>query len=240
MRCLFTFFLSLYFVSNIFGQSNPGLKISHLTGDFYIFTSYNTYKGTVTPANGMYVVTNEGVIMIDAPWDSSQFQPLLDSIKVKHHKTVKIEIATHSHEDRAGGLDFLRNNGAKTFTTYQTDKILKESKKKRAEFTFKSDTTIALGQYKLRTYYAGEGHTKDNIVVWFEKEKVLYGGCLVKSTDAKDLGNTEEANLSQWALAINKIKRKFPNPKFVITGHQNWDHVEALDHTLNLLTKSRR
>ena len=36
----------LFSLTNIFGQSNePKLKISHLTGDFYIYTTYNTYEG---------------------------------------------------------------------------------------------------------------------------------------------------------------------------------------------------
>jgi metallo-beta-lactamase class B len=59
---------------------NQKLQISHLTGSFYIYTTYNYYKGNLFPANGMYLVTENGVVMFDTPWDSTQFQPLIDSI----------------------------------------------------------------------------------------------------------------------------------------------------------------
>ena len=75
------FILSL---NQIIGQTKePKLKISHLTGDFYVYTTYNTYEGSQIPANGMYIVTNNGVVLFDTPWDTTQFQPLLDSIKIE-------------------------------------------------------------------------------------------------------------------------------------------------------------
>jgi metallo-beta-lactamase class B len=60
-----TFFL---ICSNTFGQAEETkLKISHLAGDFYIYTTYNTYAGSKIPANGVYLVTNNGVVLFDTP-----------------------------------------------------------------------------------------------------------------------------------------------------------------------------
>src|SRR5689334_10321246 len=86
--------------SQAFGQTNGDkLRITQLTGDFYIFTTYGSYKGNKIPANGMYLVTNSGVVMFDTPWDTTQFQPLLDSIKRRHNKNVVVCISTHFHGD---------------------------------------------------------------------------------------------------------------------------------------------
>ncbi len=88
MRTIILTIAFIFSLTNIFGQAeNVKLKISHLTGDFYIYTTYNTYQESQVPANGMYLVTNNGVVMFDTPWDTTQFQPLLDSIKLKHNKT---------------------------------------------------------------------------------------------------------------------------------------------------------
>ena len=85
----------------VFGQTKETeLKISHLTGDFYIYTTYNTYEGSKIPANGMYLLTNNGVVLFDTPWDTTQFQPLLDSIKLKHNKSVTLCIAPDSAQPR--------------------------------------------------------------------------------------------------------------------------------------------
>jgi metallo-beta-lactamase class B len=218
---------------------NPKLKIKHLTGDLYVYTTYSTYKGAVTDANAVYLVTNKGVVVIDAPWDPTQFQPFLDSIAAKHHQKVVLTIATHSHGDRAGGLAFFKSKGIKTYTNKLTDELLKANKEPRAVYTFTNDTTFTVGQYKISTYYAGKGHTKDNIVVWFPKDKVLFGGCLVKSAEADNLGYIGEADLAAWPKSIERLKQKYPDTKSVITGHDAWGNRESLAHTLKLLREKK-
>lgn len=236
MKPLTILIFQLFFTASLFGQtSGENLKITHLTENFYVFTTYRDFKGTPFPANGLYCITDNGVVVIDTPWDTTQFQPLLDSIKIKHNKNVVMCIATHSHEDRTGGLEYYKQKGIKTFATEQTDIICKERGEKRAEFLIFQDTVFAVGQYTFQTYFGGAGHTPDNIVIWFPKDKLLYGGCLVKSTDASDLGYLGDADTKQWSTTIQKIKQKFGQPSYVIPGHQNWTNKKSLNHTTTLL-----
>jgi metallo-beta-lactamase class B len=230
---LFIFSLAL---SGVSGQKpNRSLIISHLTGDFYIFTTYGSYKGNPVPANGMYLVTSQGAVLFDTPWDSTQFQPLLDSIKIKHNKDVVLCISTHFHEDRTAGLEFYRRKGIETYTTDRTDEISKVRNTKRAEFLIYKDTLFIIGQHRFQTYFGGQGHSADNIVIWFDKEKILYGGCLVKSMEAEDLGNLSDANVKAWTVTIKNIQQKFINPNYIIPGHLDWRSKESLTHTLNLV-----
>jgi metallo-beta-lactamase class B len=67
----------------------------------------------------------------------------------------------------------------------------------------------------------------------------LYGGCLIKSTAAKSIGYTDDANLAAWPVTINKLKQKFPDPAFIIPGHQSWESKKSLEHTLDLLKKNK-
>lgn len=229
-------FLAVLF--NSFGQSgNSPLQISHLTGDFYIYKTFHDYKEILISANAMYLVTDKGVVLFDAPWDKSQFQPLLNTIKARHEKDVIMYFATHSHDDRAGGLDFYRQKGIKTYTIKATDKILKENKEKRAEFVIPNDTTFTVGQYVFQVYYPGKGHAPDNIVVWFDKEKVLYGGCFIKSAEAKDLGYLGDADVKEWEKSIIKVQSRFKSPKYIITGHDDWKDLTSLNHTLKMVQK---
>lgn len=146
---VFQFFL----VFNISAQSDPKLKIASLTGDHYVFTTYRVYKGNHVSANGLYVLTKKGAVLIDTPWDTTQFQPLLDSIKKRHGANVVICIATHSHEDRTGGLEYFNKKGIKTYTSVLTDSICRATGEKRAKFHFKNDTTFKVGQYSFQTLY---------------------------------------------------------------------------------------
>lgn len=230
--------LFFFFLTNCFAQdSDSKLKITHLTGDFYVFTTYNLYKGNRIGANGLYVITNDGVIMIDSPWDTTQFQPLLDSIRAKHNKNVVMNVATHFHEDRTGGLEYYKQKSIKTYTTKQTDELSKKRGMKRAEFLLTNDTTFRVGQYSFQTFYPGQGHAPDNIVIWFEKEKVLYGGCLIKSTDDNTLGNLGDANVKAYSTTVKKVIEKCRNPLYVIPGHNNWNTTKSLEHTLKMAEK---
>ena len=223
-------------LSNSFGQSkNSPLQISHLTGDFYVYKTFNKYKGNLISANAMYLVTDEGVVMFDCPWDETQFQPLLDSIKARHNKNVIMCFATHSHGDRAGGLDFYKQKGIKTYTIKLTDEILKKNKEKRAEFVIPNDTIFTSGNHYFRVYYPGKGHAPDNVVVWFEKEKLLYGGCFIKSADAKDLGYLGDSNVKEWEKSIKKVQTNFKNPMYIVPGHEDWTNKESLNHTLKMV-----
>ncbi len=230
--------ICFFFSGNIFGQNaDSKLKISHLTGDFYVFTTYNYYKGDRIPANGMYLLTNNGAIMIDSPWDTTQFQPLPDSIRARHNKDVVLCIATHFHEDRTGGLEYYRRKGIKTYTTLQTDELSRKRRMKRAEFLIEKDTVFNVGQYSFQTFYPGKGHAPDNIVIWFEKEKVLYGGCLIKSTEDHSLGNLSDASVTDYAATIKNVQRKCKGPKYIIPGHDDWTDTNSVKHTLEMAKK---
>jgi len=225
----------IFSLTDIFGQAeNAKLKISQLTGDFYIYTTYNTYQESQVPANGMYLVTNTGVVMFDTPWDTTQFQPLLDSIKVKHNKSVVMCFATHWHSDKTAGLEYYRQQGIKTYTTELTDELSKKNNKKRAEFLMTSDTVFQVGQYSFETYYPGQGHTEDNIVVWFNKEKILFGGCLIKGADAEDLGYLGDGNATAYATTLKNVEKKCRKPDFIVVAHSDWKNINSLKHSLTM------
>ena len=234
MRTVAIGIIFLIFSQNAFGQNLDKLKVSHLTGDFYVFTTYSFYKGNKIPANGMYLVTDQGVVLVDSPWDTTQFQPLLESIRLRHKKEVVMCIATHFHEDRTGGLEYYRQKGIKTYTTRKTDELSKKGGKKRAEFLIDKDTLFTIGQYSFKTYFPGHGHAPDNIVIWFEKERVLYGGCLIKSTSDDNLGNLSDASVTDYPLTLINVQKKCREPKYIIPGHGEWASVKSLGHTLKM------
>lgn len=224
-----------------FGQAiQAPLTISHLTGDFYIYTTYKAFEDATFPANGMYIVEEEGIVMIDGPWDSTQLHPLLDSISRRHEKPIIMCIATHYHDDRTGSFEELSANEIKTYSSKQTQKLCIEKHEPKAQYTFTPDTTFQMRNHPFQVIYAGEGHSPDNIVIWFPKDKILYGGCLVKSTESPNLGNLSDANPISWTNTIKKVQKLCPHPKYIIPGHFAWKSKKSLTHTLHLLKQYNR
>lgn len=226
-------FIILFFLSfSIYGQA---LKITSLNEKLYVYTTYHTYEGQKVSANAMYLITGKGVVLFDTPWDQAQNQPLLDSIEKRHHLKVIKVFATHSHEDRAGGFGFFNEKGIPTYASAQTNELLRSERKPIALHTFEKGAKFQIGGEKFQIDYFGAGHTKDNLVIWSPEYKVLDGGCLIKSAEAKGLGFVGEADLRAWPKTILAIKVKYKTIYQVVAGHDNWKIPGALDKTLELL-----
>lgn len=216
-------------------HSPAQLEISELEDSVYIVTTYGRYGETLYPANSMYVLTEKGAILIDTPWDTTQVLPLIDSIKVRHNADLVFCLATHFHGDRTDGFNIMREAGVETWSSQHTYELCIERQHPLAEHTFSGDTTFVFGSLEFETYFPGAGHAPDNIVVWFPKYDLLYGGCFVKSVEAGTLGNLGDADPVSWAAAVKKVQKRYKKPSYIIPGHQEWLSRNSLTHTLKLL-----
>lgn len=211
------------------------LKITELQPGYYIYTTYHLFDNVPFPSNGMYVVGESSVILIDTPWNEAQFQPLLDSIEQRHHKPVVFCLSTHFHDDRTAGLDYYAQKGVKTWSTKKTYAWCVNKNERKAVYTFEKDTLFNISGIRFESFYPGAGHAPDNIVVYFPEVKILYGGCFVKSIENKSLGYIGDADLSSWKKGIKKVIKRYPEARWVIPGHFSWSGTDALLHTLKIL-----
>jgi glyoxylase-like metal-dependent hydrolase (beta-lactamase superfamily II) len=235
------FILCLFVSAVAFGQK-PVQKISitHLTKNFYVCTSYGypDDKSPAYPANSLFAVTDKGIILVNTPWGDEQTQQLIDSVKQRFNKKIIFCVATHFHDDCLGGLDVLKKQGAKTYSSKQTYTLAKKENNELPQYTFARDTTFNIAGITLQTYYPGAGHTQDNIVVWLPQQQVLFGGCLVKSLEATTKGFTGDADLTQWPLTIKNVAIRYKAARYLIPGHLGWQgDRKQLSHTLQILSK---
>ncbi|ASW76357.1 carbapenem-hydrolyzing beta-lactamase BlaB-1 [Chryseobacterium piperi] len=205
--------------------------------NLYIYKSFGVFGGKEYSANAVYLITKKGVVLFDVPWQKTQYQSLMDTIKKRHNLPVIAVFATHSHEDRAGDLSFFNKKGIKTYATAKTNELLKKEGKATSSQIIKTGKPYRIGGEEFVVDFLGEGHTVDNVVVWFPKYKVLDGGCLVKSKIATDLGYTGEANVKQWPQTMAKLQTKYAGATLIIPGHDEWEGGGHVEHTLELLNK---
>ena len=229
-----SFFLIL--LTNLFFSQNI-LEIQEIKKNIFVYTTYNEVNGIIFPSNGLYLVLEKGIVIIDTPWNTNQFQSFLDSLENKHHKKSVLSISTHFHDDRTAGLDFFKAKGIQTYSSLKTQQYCKVKNEKQAMNTFINDTTFNISGYEIETFYPGEGHSPDNIVIYLKKDKILFGGCLIKSLENNSLGNVNDANLNEWSNSVQKVIDKYPEAKIVIPGHFSWGNKKLLKHTIKLLKK---
>lgn len=217
------------------GLRSQGLAIQPLAEGVFVYTTWVDYGGSPFPANGLYVLTADGAVLIDSPWDTTQTRPLLEAIRARHGMEVRLCVATHSHEDRTGGFDQLRRWGIPTYASAATRAQCIAHAHPLPQQVFLGDTSLVVGGVQMDWHYPGPGHTPDNIVVWLPAQRVLYGGCLVKSVESGGLGNIADANVPAWPATMEGLLARYPTPSWVIPGHQKWSRgTKALRHTLKL------
>ncbi|TGL33955.1 subclass B1 metallo-beta-lactamase [Leptospira koniambonensis] len=231
-------FLLILFSVSIYGE-DPKIQVSEIGKNVYVHTSYKLLKDAYFPSNGLIIETEEGIVLVDTAWGEEQTSQLLDWISINLKKPVIAVIITHFHEDRAGGIEVLKKLDIPTYSGKRTISILKEEGKHLPEKLLKDRDLLIFGKTKIETFFPGAGHSKDNLVVWLPGSEILFGGCLVKSVEANEIGNTKDADLKEWPKTIHKLKKTFPKISILVPGHQSWGGKESLKRTLELLKSSK-
>lgn len=218
---------------------SDSLVITQLTENIYRHTSFFYSKdfGKV-PCNGMIIKDNNEVLLFDTPATYNESKTLIKWIKNELKAKINGVVATHFHEDCVGGLEAFKENKIPSFARNATIAYTKAKHFPVPETGFERDTVITVGSKKAEARFFGEGHTKDNIVGYFPDEKVLFGGCLIKEINAGK-GNLNDANVSDWAETVRKIKKEYPDVQIVIPGHGETGNKQLLDYTINLFTNKK-
>jgi len=225
--------ISCYGQNNSFFFESETLKIKKITEHTYLHVSYLQTKdfGNVD-CNGMIVIDNGEALVIDTPVNNASSKELISFIENQLKCHVVGIVATHFHSDCIGGIEEFHKMGIPSYANNETISLVK-GKEVVPENGFNNSLELTVGHTKVINKYMGEGHTKDNIVTYFPDEKVLFGGCLIKSLGAGK-GNLEDANLIEWSTTVEKAKSEFDDVQFVIPGHGNYGGKDLLNFTIEL------
>jgi metallo-beta-lactamase class B len=213
------------------------VELHKINDRLWVHISYTDYNGTRTGSNGLVALSSEGIVLIDTPWNNAQTKELLSLVEKVFNKKVKQAIITHAHADRIGGIDTLLENNIDVYSTAKTMEEAQKNGFQKPRIKLDNNMKFTFGDLSYETFYPGAGHSPDNITIWFPKDKLLFGGCLIKSMESTDKGSTESADLKQWPLSVKKVIDKYPDAQVIIPGHGKWGGIELLDHTLELVKK---
>lgn len=214
---------------------SPNLAITRLAAGTFVHTSYlQTKDWGKVPSNGMVVIDKNEAVVFDAPVSNESAEELIGYLTGKK-VTVKAVIPTHFHEDCIGGLKAFHDHGIPSYAFEKTLEILKEKQPGAVmpQHGFHDKLTIKIGKEEATAVFLGEGHTKDNIVGYFPKDKVLFGGCMIREIGAGK-GNTADANITEWSSTVARAEHRFPDAELVIPGHGKPGGKDLLKYTENL------
>ena len=176
-------------------------------------------------SNNAWLVTDEGVLLIDTRQHPKRGEELLAAIRKTTSKPIKWVVNTHGHGDHFFGNPVFKREGATFVAHVDTAKMMNghfggEMKRRMGYFrqmkydpgevklvmpdvTYDSRMTITLGGRTVELIYLGPGQNPGDTLVYFPKEKVMFtGGPFSKNSWANPQFTP---SMSNWVAMLRTI-----------------------------------
>jgi metallo-beta-lactamase class B len=210
------------------------LIITQIGENSFIHTSYpQTDDFGKVPCNGLIVRDGNEVVVFDTPTKDAASEELINWIQNELHCSVKAVVPTHFHVDCLGGLQAFHAHGIPSHAHAKTIELSEAKGTTVPQHGFADSLVLVAGKERIMVKHFGEGHTVDNVVGYFAKEDVLFGGCLVKELNATK-GYLGDANVGAWSSTVEGVKQAYPQVKLVVPGHGQHGDRRLLDYTIGL------
>jgi glyoxylase-like metal-dependent hydrolase (beta-lactamase superfamily II) len=187
-------------------------------------------------SNAGFVVTDDGVVVIDALGSPALATELLAEIRRVTSQPLRYVIVTHYHADHIYGLQVLKAAGAtilaewagRDYLTSDAAQLrLQASRQELAPWVDENtrivpadrwldadETTLSVGSYEFRIRRVGPAHTPEDLVVFVPKLGVLFAGDLVFRGRIPFVG---QADSRQWIASLGRLIEL--QPRIVVPGH---------------------
>lgn len=193
--------------------------VAKIAPTLWLHTTLAHFPGGMVCSNGIVQERVDGSVLIDTGVTPYQADALVEWSAKTLSTPIRLAVATHYHSDRTGGIPALKRRGIQTLALPLSCTLAKQYHEAEPD----PITALATDPVQLNPgcelYYPGGGHTRDTVVVWFPVQKVLFGGCLLKSATATDLGNLADAVVDEWPTSLNRLKARYPDITLQIPGH---------------------
>jgi metallo-beta-lactamase class B len=213
-----------------------GVYVAQIGPGLWVHTTVGKLDdGSPYLANGALVIDGNHSVLIDAGWNPQQADALADWAATTLGHPVSRAYVTHFHYDRLGGAAALERRHIPVYAIPATIDLARATHQPAIpDHALNLPSAPSPIAKDALIFFPGGGHTKDNVVVYFPKERVLFGGCFIKDSKAADLGNIADADLAAWPASLERTLEAFPQTAMVIPGHGPMD-PRALAHTRDLL-----
>ena len=216
------------------------IQLIHLQDSIFVHVTWHKLEDYGRfPSNGLVVIRNGQALMIDTPMDNDKTERLVRYLKDSLSVDLSRLIIGHFHDDCMGGLGYLQSIGIESIAHALTVEKCQGMGLPIPSTPFAETFTFDFHGEQIVCRYFGGGHSFDNITVWMPHQKILFGGCLVKSLDSRGLGNLSDAVVSDWDATIERLMDAYTGIEVVIPGHGDFGGVDLLTHTIKLVQDER-
>jgi metallo-beta-lactamase class B len=219
----------------------PSPMLERLAERVWLHKSYKHVEpyGLVL-SQGLVIASEGGAVLVDTAWTDEDTEIILDLVRLEIGETPVAAILTHAHEDKMGGVGALMARGIPSFAhpLANVDAALRGLLPAQGAIPSHGNEERLLDG-DIVVFFPGAAHTRDNLVVYFAPSRVLFGGCMIRPGDSRNLGNTADADIDNWASAARAVAERFPQADIVVPSHGAPGGRELIDVTVGLAERAR-
>jgi glyoxylase-like metal-dependent hydrolase (beta-lactamase superfamily II) len=194
------------------------LELHKVSGDVYCLSGYGGNIAVLKTGG------NDGLLVVDSQFEEGA-EEVLKKIAAVSPKRIKFLVNTHYHGDHTGGTEIVGKNAVIIMHPNCKASLLRRQKAKGVEKEYLSrvklcskEMTIKLGEETVRLQHFGPGHSAGDLVVIFEKSKVLHTGDLFFHGTTPYIDVKDGSNTGNWVRTIETLCKEYPDYK-IIPGH---------------------
>lgn len=226
--------VSMWSHGSVFALTISAQRVAPEVYAFIGDTGMRSYQNEGMNANSGFVVTREGVVLIDSGSTWQVAKAIHRAIKAVTRQPVKFVINTGGQDHRWLGNGYFKQIGAEIIAArpaladmqargdMQLDGLRKVIRKKAAgtrpsypDRLFDQRETLRLGDQEIQLLYFYGGHTPGDSVVWLPQQGVLFAGDLVYVE--RLLGVLPFSSARDWLASFAEMEQLAP--RIIIPGH---------------------
>jgi glyoxylase-like metal-dependent hydrolase (beta-lactamase superfamily II) len=199
-------------------------------------------------SNAGFVVTDAGVVVVDALGTPPLGEALVKAIRKVTDKPIRRVIVTHYHADHFYGLKALKDAGADVWAHQAGREYLEgeEGRRRleqrardlfpwvepgmtlvRADRWLEGDEAFTLGGIRFEIHHLGPAHSPEDVIVVVPSERLVFSGDILFAGRIPFVG---EADSRLWLERIDRLLAL--KPVLMVTGHGPVSRDPVRDLTL--------
>ena len=194
---------------------HQGPRVQEIGAGLYAYISANDAS-----ANATFLVSDQGVLVVDTGLNEQEGQKLLEEIRKTSSRPVRWIVNTHYHPDHRGGNSVVGPDAVVISTAFTREQVLrsreeltkKTGQERTLDYTLNQTAgstpgehgalSLMLGGREVRIYHPGPAHTRGDLVVYFPEQQAIATGDLFLNGSCPAM---DDGDMENWVAALDHI-----------------------------------
>ncbi len=217
--------------------SNVVIRSTQAAESVYMMDCVDDFVG----GNVSVSIGKDGILLVDN-FFAQAMPKLLEKIKAISDKPIRYEINSHFHGDHTNGNEILSSTATIIAHTNLRTRFSAQNPPAvpgmLPQITFTDSLTLYFNDEEIRLIHLPNGHTDNDVVVYFTKSKVVHMGDMFFFKMFPAVYTKGGGDIKQLIINVEKVIHNIPADAKVVPGHGDLATADDLKNYLAMLKET--